>query len=111
MPPAPATVPPAGAHPPPPFIGRTDEISRLQRAWERADGGQRAVVWRAGEPGIGKTTLIGNFLASLGGITCARDPCVEHYGTGEPYLPVLVAGLTPVHDALQPGITPCSAHR
>lgn len=91
MPPAPATVPVAGAHPSPPFIGRTDEISRLQRAWERADGGQRAVVWLAGEPGIGKTTLIENFLASLGGITCARGHCVEHYGTGEPYLPVLEA--------------------
>ncbi|WP_347907197.1 AAA family ATPase [Pseudomonas grandcourensis] len=91
MPPAPATVPATGAHPSPPFIGRTDEISRLQRAWERADGGQRAVVWLAGEPGIGKTTLIENFLASLGGITCARGHCVEHYGTGEPYLPVLEA--------------------
>lgn len=91
MPPASATVPAAGAHPSPPFIGRTDEISRLQRAWERADGGQRAVVWLAGEPGIGKTTLIEHFLASLGGIACARGHCVEHYGTGEPYLPVLEA--------------------
>ncbi|WP_223528665.1 ATP-binding protein [Pseudomonas sp. GL-R-19] len=91
MPPASATVPAAGAHPSPPFIGRADELSRLQRAWERADGGQRAVVWLAGEPGIGKTTLIENFLASLGGITCARGHCVEHYGTGEPYLPVLEA--------------------
>jgi DNA-binding winged helix-turn-helix (wHTH) protein/tetratricopeptide (TPR) repeat protein len=91
MPPASATVPAAGAHPSPPFIGRTDEVSRLQRAWERADGGQRAVVWLAGEPGIGKTTLIEHFLASLGGIACARGHCVEHYGAGEPYLPVLEA--------------------
>ena len=91
MPLASATVSAAGAHPSPPFIGRTDEVSRLQRAWERAYGGQRAVVWLAGEPGIGKTTLIEHFIASLGGIACARGHCVEHYGTGEPYLPVLEA--------------------
>jgi tetratricopeptide (TPR) repeat protein len=91
MPPASATIPAAGTHPSPSFIGRTDEVSRLQRAWERADGGQRAVVWLAGEPGIGKTTLIEYFLGSLGGIACARGHCVEHYGAGEPYLPVLEA--------------------
>lgn len=92
IPPAATTLPAAGAQPSPPFIGRTDEVSRLQRAWERAYCGQRAVVWLAGEPGIGKTTLIEHFLASLGGgIACARGHCVEHYGTGEPYLPVLEA--------------------
>ncbi|WP_166359668.1 AAA family ATPase [Pseudomonas akapageensis] len=91
MPLASATVPAAGAHPSPPFIGRHNEVSILQRAWERADGGQRAVVWLAGEPGIGKTTLIEHFISSLGGIACARGHCVEHYGTGEPYLPVLEA--------------------
>ncbi|QKG65581.1 AAA family ATPase [Pseudomonas sp. B14-6] len=73
------------------FIGRTDEVSRLQRAWEQANGGLRAVVWLAGEPGIGKTTLIEHFLAGVGDIACARGHCVEHYGVGEPYLPVLEA--------------------
>ncbi|MHC8395345.1 AAA family ATPase [Pseudomonas sp. LB3P93] len=91
IPPAPATVATAGTPPPPSFIGRTDEVSRLQRAWERAYSGQRAVVWLAGEPGIGKTTLIECFLANLGDIACARGHCVEHYGAGEPYLPVLEA--------------------
>lgn len=91
MPPAPATVTAAATPSSPSFIGRTDEVAKLQRAWERADGGQRAVVWLAGEPGIGKTTLIEHFLASLGGIACARGHCVEHYGAGEPYLPVLEA--------------------
>nr|WP_218584789.1 AAA family ATPase [Pseudomonas sp. KD5] len=91
IPSASTTVPAVVAYPSTPFIGRTDKLSRLQRAWERACGGQRAVVWLAGEPGIGKTTLIEHFLASLGGIACARGHCVEHYGTGEPYLPVLEA--------------------
>src|SRR6185436_9507140 len=51
----------------------------------------RAVVWVAGEPGIGKTTLIEHFVGGLGRIACARGQCVENYGTGEPYLPVLEA--------------------
>jgi DNA-binding winged helix-turn-helix (wHTH) protein/tetratricopeptide (TPR) repeat protein len=86
----PVTVPPR-PQPSPSFIGRADAITRLQQAWEQACMGQRAVVWVAGEPGIGKTTLIEHFVASLGGIACARGQCVEHYGTGEPYLPVLEA--------------------
>ena len=91
IPPASATVTATGTPSSPSFIGRTDEVARLQRAWERANGGQRAVVWLAGEPGIGKTTLIEHFLTGLGDIACARGHCVEHYGVGEPYLPVLEA--------------------
>jgi hypothetical protein len=45
----------------------------------------------AGETGIGKTTLIERFIADLGEVACARGQCVEQYGTGEPYLPVLDA--------------------
>ena len=73
------------------FIGRAEPLSRLRRAWDIACSGKRAVVWIAGEPGIGKTTLIEQFIASLGDVACARGQCVEHYGTGEPYLPVLEA--------------------
>jgi hypothetical protein len=75
----------------PPFIGRKAELARLQGAWARACGGKRTVVWIAGEPGIGKTTLIEHFVSGLTGVSCARGHCVEHYGTGEPYLPVLEA--------------------
>jgi len=73
------------------FIGRTGAVARLQRAWDQACSGQRALVWIAGEPGIGKTTLIEHFVGGLEGVACARGQCVEHYGTGEPYLPVLEA--------------------
>src|SRR5450755_870892 len=41
----------------PSFIGRADAVARLRRAWSQACGGQRAVAWVAGEPGIGKTML------------------------------------------------------
>ncbi len=74
----------------PSFIGRADAFSQLHQAWDQACNGQRAVVWVAGEPGIGKTTLIEHFVAGLG-IVCARGQCVEHHGVGEPYLPVLEA--------------------
>jgi len=90
-PPLPAT--PAVTNSPlsPSFIGRTDAVSQLRQAWDQACSGQRAVVWVAGEPGIGKTTLIEHFVAGLGDVVCARGQCVEHHGTGEPYLPVLEA--------------------
>jgi len=84
------------------FIGRATSLSRLQRAWVQAQGGQRSMLWLAGAPGIGKTLLIEHFMAGLDGATCARGHCVEPLGTGEPYLPVLeaIAGLCRVDPAL-----------
>lgn len=87
----PAVAPMHDAEPESPFIGRAAALAKLQRAWEGACVGRRALVWIAGEPGIGKTTLIERFVAGLGDVACARGHCVEHYGTGEPYLPVLEA--------------------
>ena len=73
------------------FVGREAELTRLHRAWDLACGGERTVVWIVGEPGIGKTALIEHFMASLGDVAYAHGQCVEHYGAGEPYLPVLEA--------------------
>ena len=73
------------------FIGRAEALARLHGLWGGVLGGKRAVVWIAGEPGIGKTTLIEHFVAGLGDVTCARGQCVDLYGAGEPYLPVLEA--------------------
>jgi ABC-type cobalamin/Fe3+-siderophores transport system ATPase subunit len=56
--------------------------------------GERQVVFVTGEPGIGKTTLVDTFLqqaAAEGGIWLGRGQCIEHYGPGEAYLPVLKA--------------------
>lgn len=47
-----------------------------------------------GEPGIGKTTLVDAFLAGVattGFLWVAQGQCIEHYGAGEAYLPVLDA--------------------
>ncbi|PKO31311.1 MAG: transcriptional regulator [Betaproteobacteria bacterium HGW-Betaproteobacteria-7] len=73
------------------FVGRVAEQVWLHRIWERALRGSRAIAWVAGEPGIGKTTLIEYFADQLDGVACARGQCVQHHGQGEPYLPVLEA--------------------
>ena len=73
------------------FIGREAELARLQHAWERANAGRRTLAWVAGEPGIGKTTLIEHFISRLGDVSCARGSCVQSFGTGEPYHAVLEA--------------------
>ena len=75
------------------LIGRDAELARLERALERAGAGARQVVFITGEPGIGKTTLVDAFLAAADGADrwTARGQCVEHYGSGEAYLPVLEA--------------------
>ena len=73
------------------FVGRAEALSRLRASWDLACRGKRTIVWVAGEPGIGKTTLIEHFIAGLGDVLCIRGQCVDQYGTGEPYLPVLEA--------------------
>ncbi|MCM2311116.1 MAG: AAA family ATPase [Steroidobacteraceae bacterium] len=74
-----------------PFVGREPELARLHRAWHMASAGKPTVVFVAGEPGIGKTALIERFISSRGDALCARGQCVDQYGAGEPYLPVLEA--------------------
>jgi DNA-binding winged helix-turn-helix (wHTH) protein/tetratricopeptide (TPR) repeat protein len=73
------------------FIGRNDALARLASFWTRVRDGERAVVWIAGEAGIGKSTLIERFISLVEGGTHARGQCVDLYGAGEPYLPVLEA--------------------
>ncbi|WP_157271605.1 ATP-binding protein [Azohydromonas aeria] len=95
--PMPAATGPDAEAPPPaapaaPLIGRHAALARLQAAWRQAGAGRRQIVWLTGEAGIGKTTLIEHFMAGLGaGAACAHGQCVEQYGAGEPYLPVLEA--------------------
>lgn len=75
----------------PALVGREAALQRLATAWRAAAEGRRQIVWVGGEPGIGKTTLIEAFTASLGAARIARGQCVEQHGAGEPYLPVLEA--------------------
>jgi DNA-binding winged helix-turn-helix (wHTH) protein len=76
---------------PSPITGRSDALERLRSAWVLTCAGQRQLVWVAGEPGVGKTTLIECFTAEVGHSLCAHGQCVDQGGAGEAYLPVLDA--------------------
>ena len=66
----------------------------MRGSFDRAAAGERQIVFVTGEPGIGKTSLVEHFLADLGAedaVRIGRGQCVEHYGQGEAYLPILEA--------------------
>ncbi len=76
------------------FVGREAEIVEMQGRLERSLLGERQVVFVTGEAGIGKTSLVEAFQERAAGapfIRIARGTCLEQYGAGEAYLPVLEA--------------------
>ncbi len=77
-------------------VGRTNERAQVAGWLRTATSGARQIGFVTGEAGIGKTTLVDSTLADLRRISptsfrIARGQCVEHYGGGEPYLPLLEA--------------------
>jgi class 3 adenylate cyclase len=48
-----------------PLVGREEEIAMLMRRWERARQGDGQLLMIVGEPGLGKSRLIGEFHARL----------------------------------------------
>ncbi len=75
-------------------VGRERERAELRAAFDGAREGRGTIVCVAGEPGIGKTTLVEDFLAevaALGGATIARGRCSERLAGTEAYLPHLEA--------------------
>jgi DNA-binding winged helix-turn-helix (wHTH) protein len=105
----------------PKIVGRKAELEQLQCSLDKALQGERQIIFVTGEPGIGKTTVVEVFLSGLesrvqrlaltdqslqvrtlqpldvrhptldASLWIGRGQCVEHYGTGEAYLPVLEA--------------------
>lgn len=78
----------------PRLVGREAELTRLHDCLEKARAGERQIVFITGEPGIGKTALLDAFLAqtaATGDLWIGEGQCIEHYGAGEAYLPVLAA--------------------
>ena len=90
------------------LVGREAERRVLQHALEKALAGQRQLMFVTGEPGIGKSRLVDSFVSSLAAVENGTSPdgsmpavarrvrvghgqCIEHYGSGEPYLPILEA--------------------
>jgi predicted ATPase len=100
-------------------VRREPELAQLHQWLTKAYNGERQIVFVSGETGIGKTTLVEAFLTSLAsrvpgltsedhppssphclgsrlrpldsGLWVGRGQCIEHYSTGEPYLPILEA--------------------
>lgn len=68
------------------FIGRTTELAALREALREAAGGDRRAVFVHGEAGLGKTTLVEQF---LDGLDAVRAQCVEAHGASEAYMPIL----------------------
>lgn len=76
------------------MVGRAGELTKLNNWFAQAKSGTRRIIFITGEPGIGKTTLTRAFtdaLASNGLVHIGRGQCVEQYGAGEPYMPILEA--------------------
>jgi DNA-binding winged helix-turn-helix (wHTH) protein len=102
------------------LVGRDPDLRQLQQYWEKAASGKRQLLFATGEAGIGKTTLVEVFLSRFAAnvnedeesqkskgksqksklavprsLTPApwlgRGQCIEHYGAGEAYLPILEA--------------------
>lgn len=74
-----------------PFVGRTEELDQLSAAWRRAVHRSGSTVFISGEPGVGKSRLVAEVVAttqSQGGqvlIGTTSDP------EGEPYQAIVTA--------------------
>ena len=85
-----------------PMLGRATELGRLEDLLGRVGGGQAQVVMVTGEPGVGKSRLLLEFMraAVAAGARTIHGGCVS-YGTPTPYLPfrALLVSYFQVEDA------------
>ena len=76
-------------------MGRERQRAALRAGFESAAAGSGLMLCVTGEPGLGKTTLVEDFLDELaaGGRLCsvARGRCSERLAGAEAYLPILEA--------------------
>jgi len=73
-------------------VGRDTLLQQLEGAFTQANAGNRQLAFVSGEAGVGKTTLTEVFqqrMSSAGRCMIARAECVQHYGPGEAYQPLL----------------------
>ena len=77
------------------IVGREGELQHFEDALTQAIANRGCTLLITGEPGIGKTTLVDEVMLRARrrpeALLVARGRCVEHYGTGETYLPILDA--------------------
>jgi predicted ATPase/DNA-binding winged helix-turn-helix (wHTH) protein len=78
--------------PPATILGREEALAEMKQWLTRALDGKCQIAFVTGEAGIGKTTLVETFLeqaTALQNVLIARGECLEQFGAGEAYLPVL----------------------
>ena len=76
------------------LVAREAEVAILHQWFANALQGKRHLEFIKGEAGIGKTTLVDTFVAQVAGqapLWIGRVQCIEQYGAGEAYLPLLEA--------------------
>jgi DNA-binding winged helix-turn-helix (wHTH) protein/predicted ATPase len=75
------------------LVGRDAEKDELEKCFGLTLAGQRQIVFVTGEPGIGKSALVGAFTDRLdrGAVRIAQGQCLDHHGVGEPYMPLIEA--------------------
>ena len=91
---SPETPAPSGSAAPALFVGRASELAVLHQHLAQAQRGQRQVVLIGGGAGLGKTSVVDAFLASLPPEAqqwVLGGQCLDQYGAGEAYLPLLDA--------------------
>jgi serine/threonine protein kinase/tetratricopeptide (TPR) repeat protein len=75
-----------------PFVGRQAELAWLEERLAAAVAGEGSVAFVTGERGVGKSTLVGEFLRRVnsepGRVSLAAGRCVETEGPGEAFLPL-----------------------
>jgi DNA-binding winged helix-turn-helix (wHTH) protein/tetratricopeptide (TPR) repeat protein len=75
------------------LVGREPELRKLETFLTNAVQGSGHMVFITGEPGIGKTALSNSFLrlvrSRYPAARLSQGRCLEQYGAGEPYLPIL----------------------
>ena len=74
-------------------VGRQHELDRLHAAFEAASASPGLMVSIAGDAGMGKTTLVEDFLADLdtrgAPVWIGRGRCSERLGKSEAFVPIL----------------------
>jgi DNA-binding winged helix-turn-helix (wHTH) protein/tetratricopeptide (TPR) repeat protein len=76
------------------LVGREREVGLLIDAFDRARRGIRQLYLISGEAGVGKSAVLAEALARLrerDRVAATWANCVEQYGSGEPYQPLLDA--------------------
>ena len=95
------------------IVGREAEREQMRRAYEQVRDGRGTILTVLGEPGIGKTVLVEDFLAELELLPerpyLVRGRCSERLAGAEAYLPVLEALDSLLHRGFDRRNQPCIA--